>query len=760
MRSIFLLISLLLCGLNAMASTHRVGTYNILTVFSDGDHKEAETKWANRKGSVMKVIRDSAQFDVVALQEVKGSQPSDLKNGLQNTYTFLANATNSANQLLYRTSKYNCLDQGCFYLAKDITKPGKDWGATEVRFVVWAKLQDKSTKDIFYFAATHLDVPDHPEAVREGARIVTEQMMKICGDYPCIIGGDMNCELVEHDPHSYYYASFGNARDMTQTPPQGPYTTYIGSRKPTSPDGKLIDFVYVRGLEVESYKVDSSKCDLSILPSDHMPVVCEVTLLPYDRKRTHVVSNVEELREEAAKIPAGEMIYLKKGTYDLENQSLSLNSSCVIQGNEDAYLTGACQLFVMPNLVSVELRELTIRDATCPQGGYGSIINGNGRYVRLTNCTIDHCSTTGGGFFYADNCALEVEHCLFADNDIPNGEGCLHTIGRDVFPTTIMHSTFLRNHAIGGAALYHTSNATAYLYGNSFVENTADDKGPVVLMAGQNKADIRLINNSFIANRIDVEASFISEGSGGSAIWQQLSGEGSLTLMNNTIVGNYTACWDESGAPSADFAGGAVYCYSGIVAAYNNIIAGNYCSLSGKGDVVMQDPSLLRGGGYNIFSSEDNTNYPIGMFDLLADNYTTACHELVTLLGGKTEDGVYVPEVHTYGENQDVYALSPLTTRYAGQDINILDAEALSAATVGSDILNVGSTSGTLTLDQATNTRLALSVPGAMEALQQPSALEPRFTSSPIPRLTKFLINGHLVILNNGLYYNLLGSQL
>jgi len=505
--------------------------------------------------------------------------------------------------------------------------------------------------------------------------------------------------------------------------------------------------------------VNTAQCGLSILPSDHMPIVCEVTLLPYNRKRTHVVNNVAELRTEAAKIPAGEIIYLKRGKYDLGSETLNLASSCVIQGNEDAYLTGACQLFTMPSLVSVELRELTIRDATCPQGGYGSIINGSGRYVRLVDCLVDHCSTVGYGLIFANDCSLEVEHSTFINNDVPYGEGLLHTLGRDVFPTKITSSTFRLNHAYQAPALFHASNATAYIYGNGFVENSADDKGVITLMADQNKTDIRLVNNSFIGNSINVEASFVSEGTGGSVIWQQMSNEGGMTLMNNTIVGNYTAVWDEPGVSSEDFAGGAVHCQSGILGVYNNIIAGNYCSRAGRGDIYMQDVSLVRGGANNIFSSEDNTNYPIGMFDILADNYTVACTELVSLLGGQVKEGVYCPDFCTYGEEQDVWALSPLCTRYADQDINILDADYMSAAYASSDIMNVGSLSGTLTLDQLGTTRNALSVPGSMEAGQTPTGLEVQNAECTMHN-GKLLLNGQVVIEKNGRYYTILGSQL
>jgi len=741
--------------LNLFASVHRVGTYNIRTSAAQED--TGEKSWAKRRETVMTVIRDSANFDVVALQEVTSGQRTYIHDNLKNVYSFAENDRNASNQLLYRTSKYNCLDKGYFYLAPDPTKPGHYWDAEFERFVVWAKLQDKESKEILYFAATHLDL--HPISIREGARTATEQMMKICGDYACVLTGDMNCELIERDPHLYYSTSFGNARNMSKTPPQGPYCTYVGSRKPTSVDGKWIDFVYVRGVEVESYKVDTTKGTLSILPSDHMPVVSEVTLLPYNRKRTHVVNNVAELRAEAGKIPAGEIIYLKRGAYDLDSTSLNLVSSCVIQGNEDAYLTGSCQLLTLAHLTSVELRELTIKDATCPQGGFGSIVNGNGRYVRLVDCTVENCSTDGTCLIYADDCGLEVEHSLFRNNNVPSGEGLLHTLGGDIYSTSIINSTFRGNYANRGSALYHTSNATAYIYGNCFVENSAKSKGVIVLYAEQNIQDIRLVNNSFIANRIDVLSGFQSKNVGGSAIWEELSNNGCMTLMNNTIVGNYTACRNKSGATATNFPSGAVYCRSGMLGAYNNIIAGNYSSLAGRGDVYMEDTKLIRGHSKNIFSSTDNTNYPMGISNIKASSYAAACTELVNLLGGAVKDSVYYPEIKTYGEDPWAYALSPLCTRYAGKDINILDANALSAATAGSDILNVGSLSGTLTEDQIGTQRNTYSVPGAMEALQTPSGLEMQNAQCTMHN-GKHIYKGRIVIEKNGLYYDILGNRI
>lgn len=754
MRKTLFIIFFMLGGISAMAAVHRVGTYNIRTSAAAED--TGEKAWVNRRSAVMQVIRDSANFDVVALQEVTASQRTYIQNQLKSTYSFAENPNNASNQLLYRTSKYTCLDNGYFYLAPDPTKPGHYWDAEFERFVVWAKLQDKESKEIFYFAATHLDL--HPVSIREGARTATEQMMKICGDYSCILTGDMNCELIERDPHLYYSTSFGNSRNMTKTPPQGPYATYVGSRKPTSVDGKLIDFVYVRGLEVESYEVCTAQCGLSILPSDHMPVVCEITLLPYNRKRTHVVRNVAELREEASKIPAGEIIYLKSGVYDLGNESVNLVSTCVIQGNEDAYLTGSCQLFTLAHLISVEFRELTIKDATCPQGGFGSIVNGNGRYVRLVDCTIENCSTDGVCLIYADDCGLEVQHSLFLNNNIPAGEGLLHTLGGDLYATNVSNSTFRGNYANRGAALYHTSNATAYIYGNSFVENSAKTKGVIVLYAEQNETDIRLVNNSFIANRIDVLSGFQSKNVGGSAIWEELSNNGCMTLMNNTIVGNYTACRDKTGATATNFPSGAVYCRSGMLGAYNNIIAGNYSSLAGRGDVYMEDIKLLRGHSKNIFSSTDNTNYPMGISNIKASSYAAACSDLVSLLGGSVKDSVYCPELKTYGDDPWSYALSPLCTRYANRDINILDAQALSASTAGSDIMNVGSLSGTLSEDQIGTTRLTFSVPGSMEYGQTPTGLEN--VNVNVNENHKVIMNNQLIIIRNGSYYNANGQML
>ena len=733
-------------------NVHRIGTYNIRTSGASTD--TGDKAWSARRDAVITMIKDTMAFDVASLQEVSATQHSYLESKLSSTYTLLYSGTAGGAELLYRTAKYDVLDYGTFWLDPDPSKkPSKpSWDAEYIRMTVWAKLKDKQSGEIFVFGATHLDL--NPVSIREGARVNVEQLSQIAGDYPCIVAGDMNCEPIDHDPHANFGTYFANARQICKVEPRGSYNTFSSGMNPTGAS-KLIDFVYVRGVEIEDYYVSSSTIGRSLLPSDHLPTVCTMTMLSPNRECKHMVTNVEELRQAAHAVQPNDTIVLADGEYDLAGTSLAIANTCVLEGSKQTILTGQCQLLQLADFVSLTLNGITIRDAVGTIEMQGSIVQGRGNWLRLNNCTIENCTTSGNGLINSHLCALNTDRCIFRNNKSTNAWGVVYITGNSRSSVTITNCLFDGNEAYDAPAVGMVTEADAYFYGNSFINNKAEDMGTVAINCATNAKDIRFVNNTFAQNSIDIESGFINQGIGGSAIYAQISNIGTLTLMSNTIVGNVTACWDEPGVPAEDFNGSAVYVLSGKLLLANNIIAGNFSSTSGVGDVYMETPNMLKNSLSNLFSSEDNMTIESGLFDWVATDYATACSELVNLLGGYVNNNIYKPVMYDYN---GVIALSPISTRYANQDINILQSSDFAATTVGSDILNIGSTSGTLTVDEAGTTRDAMhSVPGSMEALQTPTdLLQPMHTHQVAPD-GKFLINGNLYIRQNNRWYDLLG---
>lgn len=715
MRKIFFVFLLSVFGLAAQAGVHRCGTYNIRTCYGEAD--TGERAWDKRKQALVDVIRDSMQFDILGINEARDLSLAYLKQELGDVYSFYGDSKDLQNQVLYRTAKYTLLDKGLFYLSSDPSRRLVSWDDDGVHLTVWVKLQDKVSGEIIYFGSTHMSLS--PIAIREGARINAEQMSKIAGDYACIVTGDMNSEPSEHDSHANFGTMMANARQITKTAPQGYYGTYIPGMNPNSMDAKLLDFLYVRNVEVESYMVYSKATQgRTLAPSDHQPVMCEVKVLSPYRDFVHSVKSVEELREVAGLIQPNDIILLKDGVYDLGDSSLYVANTCVIEGGKNTVLTGQTQLFSLPDYISLELKGLTIRDAQCSALVQGSLVHARGAYLKLRDCKIESCSTEGEGLIYVADCAATVENCVFRENASLNwnaGIQVVSSLGSDRYPLTMSGCLFDGNQSMYAPALYYNSEATAYLSGNSFVNNTAEEKGAVVFYAPNNGKDIRLVNNTFVNNRIDVEAGFLVEGIGGSAIWQEQSNGGSLTLMNNTIVGNYTACWEQEGVSSIDFAGGALCSYSGKLGLYNNIIAGNYGSKPNSGDITIADVRSLRKTMNNIYTCSSNLQLTPDRTDMVASDYVTAGVELKNLFGGfMDEQGVYHVSLHKI-DGYHLPVLSPMVSTYASMNIAILDSDAMSAAMIGSDILNKGSNMGILAVDQLGFIRNYYSVPGAME---------------------------------------------
>lgn len=745
MRKIFLVLLLSISGFVAQAGVHRCGTYNIRTCYGEAD--TGERAWDKRKQALVDVIRDSMQFDILGINEARDLSLAYLKQELGDVYSFYGDSKDFQNQVLYRTAKYTLLDKGLFYLSSDPSRRLVSWDDDGVHLTVWVKLQDKVSGEIIYFGSTHMSLS--PIAIREGARINAEQMSKIAGDYACIVTGDMNSEPSEHDSHANFGTMMANARQITKTAPQGKYGTYIPGMNPNSMDAKLLDFLYVRNVDIESYMVYSKATQgRTLAPSDHQPVMCEVKVLSPYRDFVHSVKSVEELREVAGTIQPNDIILLKDGVYDLGDSSLYVANTCVIEGSDKTVLTGRTQIFSLPNYISLELKGLTIRDAQLSSMVQGSLLHAHGAYLNLRDCRVESCSTVGDGLIYVEDCAATVENCIFKGNESNErnaGIQVVSSLGTDRYPFTMTKCLFDGNQSVYAPAVYYNSDATAYLYGNSLVNNTAEEKGAVVVYAPNNVKDIRLVNNTFANNRIDVEAGFLVEGIGGSAIWQEQANDGSLTLMNNTVVGNYTACWEQEGVSSVDFAGGALCSYSGKLGLYNNIIAGNYGSKPNSGDITMTDARLLRKTTNNIYSCSSNMQVSPSKTDFVATDYVTAGAELIKLFGGAMDEkDVYRVPLHWIA-GYSLPVLSPMVSSYASKSFAILDSDAMSAAMIGSDILNRGSNTGILTIDQLGFVRNYYTVPGAMEqGKYTPSGWLPT-TASP-KEVKKVMKEGRIVV--------------
>ncbi len=257
-------------------SALRVMSFNIrYNTSQDGNHA-----WPNRKDNVASLIQFH-RADLVGVQEALHDQIQDLEERLPAFGRIGVGRDDGKTAgeyaaIFYRKDRFEMMENGTFWLSETPEVPGsKSWDAAITRIVTWAHFKDRITGDAFYHFNTHFDHMG-VQAREESARLLTQRMASIAGESPVICTGDFNIE----DPSPAYAVlaqSLTDARRAAHEAPYGPEGTYQGFEVTTAP-GRRIDYIFVaNGVEVARYAALSDQWQGSY-PSDHLPVLADVTL--------------------------------------------------------------------------------------------------------------------------------------------------------------------------------------------------------------------------------------------------------------------------------------------------------------------------------------------------------------------------------------------------------------------------------------------------------------------------------------------------
>jgi endonuclease/exonuclease/phosphatase family metal-dependent hydrolase len=184
--------------------------------------------------------------------------------------------------ILYRTTRFNVLDHGSYWLSPTPDVPMSiGFAKTQLpRLVVWARLADNAAGGReLYFATTHFD--NNSPSQEKSAPLLQERTAPFAANQPVIVVGDFNSR-----PDSTAYrilttdASrgfvFQNAFDLT------PLRVVTNQTPPPAYDvNDRIDHIFLAGSGI-TWSVRDWVVDLTVYgakqryPSDHFPVVAEV----------------------------------------------------------------------------------------------------------------------------------------------------------------------------------------------------------------------------------------------------------------------------------------------------------------------------------------------------------------------------------------------------------------------------------------------------------------------------------------------------
>lgn len=737
----------------ANTTTLNVGCFNIrFKTTAD----QGELSWDNRKSYVARTIIDF-KYDIVGVNEMNaGSQQEDMKSLLPE-YSFVEWGGNSStvpnqgtvNAVLFRTDKFDLLEEGHYFLCTDPSKSLISWdnSSGNKRFAVWAKLRVKGTGELFYYFITHLDHLGS-DARNEGTRINIEKVRSISGHYPAIICGDHNSSAIRYPFYDLCSAYLSDSRKVSEAPFPWPKDGTLCKWNPEKKDGTRLDYVWVKGMKVHTYNHINETFGRGVTPSDHFPVIVSISLMPFVASHTRYVDinaadggdgskstpfrNIQEAVDATCN---GDTIYVAQGHYSvteselLKGRSATLNIphsldifggydsafkevtgrtvlSGDINGNDeiaDGVLTGneenAYRVVTVQKYCALTLCDFEIVGGNA-NGSVttGAGIAGLGSPLILNNVIIrDNQSTGQGAGIYAAG-QLLCTGCRFIRNISSANGGAYFTAYAGVelwWRYAMTGCYFSENEAVQGSAGYHSGYSWAYLGYNTYACNRATYGGTVSLNGTAYASKTTLVNNTFVNNRIEATGGVINEIKGGSAVYANLNAASTLSIVNNTIVGNHASCY-KNGTPTADFYGAAVHIYNGTPFIFNNVIAGNRSTSIYTGDVYNAGQPATT--GYNIFSSTDN----IGITPAETDILGTSADASILLLGNMLEsnivEGDIVPVLALNGGSIETVKVK---RRFFGSNaINVLPASQFEEKLLKGDVDNTIELRDKLIFDQ------------------------------------------------------------
>ncbi len=753
---------------------HRFATYNIrYSLKNNGD--TGDKLWTNRAQYVYRIVREY-DFDVVGMQEVTGGSSQQLTDVETNMTEYTMYAVESAkgdqgyNAILYKTARYDLIQQGVFYLNEHPETEGIGWTTNEQhpRLCIWTHLKDKATKQDFYFCCTHVNYGPTESGI-ESARLMARMLRDIAGQTPIILVGDFNMSRTEHE---FSYRNYlGEFYDSWRTTPNECLPTtnpcVEGSATNWMPvtSGEFycncFDHLFFDHMECLNRYIITEDYGRSVTPSDHLPVMGRFRLLTEEHPTHFYATDEVSLRKAMNDATIQDTILLTAGKWTLLDNIVPEKSLCFIGGWNDDFtsIVGKTQfvpeftdksVFSIPHYWSLELQNIRIDNVSYSGSTGGAAVYSNGSVLKLVNCTMIGCKADKqGGAVTATTHDLYIDKCFFKNCQSKAG-GALY-IG-NYSQMRIRNSRFRGNSASIGGAVLAVSGQKGVVSQCAFWENKSEKQGTFTVKSpATNCRNINFTNCSFLNNQLNAKKGLasVTREFGGSAIYVSVPKD--INLVNIglcSFIGNNT---DFSGETD-NIGGSAVMAMKGKMCFMDNLCLSN--SLKTSSESMYKD--LLVSEDVNLWKNSDNVTSNMTQIGSWQNAITD-------FIDGTISDGRFLANVTNLG------AYKLISTSLNGYDIQTLTSQKRTIEKMyGVDINEDGEQSGAINYDMLFNTRSVQSCIGAMEYGGITESAEPEEVADSVDDITidnttfarKILFNDQILIVTADHTYNILGQQI
>lgn len=278
MRSVLLFCLTIVFQFSVLAADSlKVMTYNLRYASTNKPNA-----WPDRR-PIMKECLAKSDPDIFGTQEGVYYQLKELNSDLPQ-YTWIGTGRDGGSRgefmaIFYKHDRFEPLEYDHFWLSDTPEViASTTWGNSNRRMVTWVRFKDKKTDAEFYLVNTHFD--HQIQLAREkAAELLVSRVKKLKTDLPLIVMGDFNAKGGANKAYDILTAdnwltdTWNTAKEK-----RGEIVATFNNFKAAIPGDNRIDWILTRNIpapawiEIVTFQKDGQ------YPSDHFPVVTEITL--------------------------------------------------------------------------------------------------------------------------------------------------------------------------------------------------------------------------------------------------------------------------------------------------------------------------------------------------------------------------------------------------------------------------------------------------------------------------------------------------
>lgn len=240
--------------------------------------KDGIDKWDNRKEAVGNMLA-YYEPEIFGLQECLAHQLRYLDQQLIN-YSRIGVGRDDGKQkgefspIYYDHTKLTLLQESTFWLSEQPEQVSVGWDASMERICTYGVFENKISKKKILVLNAHYDHIG-PIAREQSSQLILAKIQAInSANYPILLMGDFNAEP-ETTTIQLLKKELRDGGALAHNGIYGPTGTYTGFKKNAIPT-RRIDYIFLKDLEVASYRHIEDKRKGNNYLSDHLPVLVEL----------------------------------------------------------------------------------------------------------------------------------------------------------------------------------------------------------------------------------------------------------------------------------------------------------------------------------------------------------------------------------------------------------------------------------------------------------------------------------------------------